>query len=134
MKYDSQKIAAAIKKAVEAARMFASVPDGGSCNFDSAFIRAPRMQESQAEEIEQLCGVRLSLHTYRYQGRILQIVGGLELGGELGARSLDLAADLDELVGGRAIVWFGHRVILYAKLLYRSNVLICVCVATSVSW
>lgn len=78
MKYDSQKIAAAIKKAVEAARMFASVPDGGSCNFDSAFIRAPRMQESQAKEIEQLCGVRLSLHTYRYQGRILQIVGGRE--------------------------------------------------------
>jgi hypothetical protein len=76
MKYDSQKLADAIMKAVDAAKQFASVPDGGSCNFDAAYIRVPGMRESQAEEIQELCGIRLSLHTYRYQGRILQIVGG----------------------------------------------------------
>jgi len=76
MKYDSVKIALAIRKAVQAAAVFENDDDGGTCNFDCAYICVPGMREAQAKEIEALAGVRLSLSTYRWHGRILQIVGG----------------------------------------------------------
>lgn len=76
MKYDTKKIAEGIRKAVAAAQEFATIDDGGTCNFDSAYLRVPGMRESQAEEIEKLAGVHLSLHNYQFHGRILSIIGG----------------------------------------------------------
>ncbi len=76
MKYELTNIAEAIKKAVAHAQQFATVDDGGTCNFDSAYLRVPGMRKRQAEDIEALCGVALSLNTYRYHGRILQVIGG----------------------------------------------------------
>ncbi len=76
MRYDTAKLALAIRKAVTAARAFETVEDGGTCNFDSAYLRVPGMRDKQAQEIERLSGVGLSLHTYRWHGRILQIIGG----------------------------------------------------------
>jgi hypothetical protein len=77
VKYNSGRLADAINTAVIAAQVYANNEDGGTCNFDCAYLMVPGMREKQAKEIEAQCGVYLSLHTYRFQGRILQIIGGL---------------------------------------------------------
>ena len=76
MRYDSQKIADAIKRAVDAAKPFAESDDGGTCNFDCAYLCVPGMSQKQGRDIQTLAGVTLSLYTYRWHGRILQIIGG----------------------------------------------------------
>jgi hypothetical protein len=77
MKYDSAKIAEAIKKAVDAAQVHAESDDGGTCNFDCAFLTVPQMREEQAKQIAELAGVRLYLWpNHSIYGRILQVQGG----------------------------------------------------------
>lgn len=76
MKYDTQKIAEAIKRAVSHAQRFADVDDGGTCNFDCAYLFVPGMRESQAKDIERLSGVTLNLSTSHWHGRNLKIIGG----------------------------------------------------------
>ncbi len=38
MKYDTEKLAASIRKAVAAAKEFENTDDGGTCNFDCAYL------------------------------------------------------------------------------------------------
>lgn len=78
MKYDTIKLAAAIKKANEAAQIHATEDDGGTCNFDSCYIPAPGIRGTQVREIEAVSGVPLSLMSSGYCGR------RIELGGTLG--------------------------------------------------
>lgn len=76
MKYDSAQLAEAIKKAVAAAQSHANDDDGGTCNFDAAYIKVPGMWKKQASDIETLSGVRLSLwEDHAYFGRILMLSG-----------------------------------------------------------
>ena len=77
MIYDTEQIAKAIRKAAEAAQVVATIDDGGTCNFDCAYIRVPGMREQQAKAIEEASGLHLHLYTYRWHGRILQLTGGL---------------------------------------------------------
>jgi hypothetical protein len=76
MKYNSLVIATALKNAVTAAQKEVGADDGGTCNFDAAYLRVPGMREVQAKEIEKMAGVTLCLGTYSYHGRILQVIGG----------------------------------------------------------
>lgn len=77
MKYDSAKLAEAIKKAAEAAQVHANDDDGGTCNFDSAFLRVKGMPDAQAKEIEQLSGVRNYITNHSLFGRIIMLSGSL---------------------------------------------------------
>lgn len=95
MKYDTAKIAEAIKKAVSSAQQFSEIDDGGTCNFDCAYLFVPGMRKSQAKEIENIAGVSLSLNTSRWQGRILQIIGG-RLG--QGARQTKMAETMRDSI------------------------------------
>jgi hypothetical protein len=76
VKYDTQKFIDTLKLAIEAAK--AADPgqdaDGGTCNFDSAYLRVPGMRESQFEKISAAVGDHhLSLSTYSWHGRILML-------------------------------------------------------------
>lgn len=64
MAYDILRIASDIKAAAIAAQEFINTEDGGTCNFDTPVILAPRMTEKQASEIETLSGVRCSLRPW----------------------------------------------------------------------
>ena len=72
MKYDIALIQKAVSEAIAAGREFANVNDGGTCNFDSCYIRVPGMRESTANQIN---GV--SLMKSGWMGRRLQL-GGTE--------------------------------------------------------
>lgn len=71
--YDTFKISEAIKKAAEAANQFKDSEDGGTCNFDSCFLRAPRMNKYKAESIERMSGVHCYLMDSKLYGRVLMI-------------------------------------------------------------
>jgi hypothetical protein len=82
MKYDTTKIVAAIKDAAAAAR-FADPgrdEDGGTCNFDAAFVCAKGMRLAQIREITEAskpeCLVFHSDHSL--YGRILMLGGCTE--------------------------------------------------------
>lgn len=105
-KYDSQKIADSIKKAVKAAQAFATIDDGGSCNFDCAYIRVPRMRESQALDIKDLAGVHVSIHGYRLHGRILKITGGLSGQGARNTKMAEAIRDSLKADGFDAAVYY----------------------------
>jgi len=53
--------------------------DGGTCNFDAAFVSVPGMREAQAEEIMRLTeipgspGLRVTLSNHSLFGRILMM-------------------------------------------------------------
>lgn len=72
MKYDIALIQKAVSEAIAAGREFANIDDGGTCNFDSCYIRVPGMRKSTAEKIG---GV--SLFTTNWHGRTLHL-GGTE--------------------------------------------------------
>ena len=76
MQYDIREIAAAIQDAVKAAHTFAAHDDGGTCNMDSAFIKAEGMTDSEAEKIGRISGVRVYLLNSEVYGRIL-VLGGI---------------------------------------------------------
>ncbi len=63
MKYDTQKIVAAIKQAIMDATEAgnANLSDGGDSNLDYAYIQVPGMRETQVKEI--LAGVSQMLST-----------------------------------------------------------------------
>jgi hypothetical protein len=76
MKYDTAKIVEAIKAAVAAAKAAdrGDDADGGTCNFDSAYIPVPSIREKQAKEIIALVpegGVTLG--DYSFHGRVLML-------------------------------------------------------------
>lgn len=75
MKYDTEKLAEAIRQAVAAGREFASREDEGSCNLDYSYICVEGMREKQAEKIAELSGCRVSLRNSRWHGRHLAIGG-----------------------------------------------------------
>lgn len=81
MAYDLEKIAAAVKAAAGHAKAVADFEDwddGGTCNFDSAYLRAPRMTEEEAKRISELSGVGCYLLKSKIFGRTLQLCGALE--------------------------------------------------------
>ena len=69
MRYNISKLADVIRKAAEAAKQFENEDDGGTCNFDSAYIRAPYFQKSQIKVLEEKSGVSLSLDDHGFHGR-----------------------------------------------------------------
>jgi hypothetical protein len=72
MKHDVALIQKAVNEAIGHAQQFASVDDGGTCNFDACYIAVPGMRESTARSIG---GVSL-MHT-RWHGRTLHLRGTL---------------------------------------------------------
>lgn len=71
MAFDAIKLATAIQKAALAAKAHINEPDGGTCNFDYAYIRVKGMRPSKAHEIATLSGVELRLHDFH--GRVLEL-------------------------------------------------------------
>jgi hypothetical protein len=82
-KYDTNRIVGAIRVAAKIASEVDPGPglenDGGTCNFDAAFLSVPGMREAQAEEIMRLAnipgspGLRVSLSNHSLFGRILML-------------------------------------------------------------
>lgn len=70
MKYDIALIQKAVHEAIQAGMEFASVDDGGTCNFDACYLRVPGMRESAVAKIG---GV--SLMTSGWHGRTLHLSG-----------------------------------------------------------
>lgn len=70
MKYDIELIRKAVSEAIAEGRKFADVNDGGTCNFDSCYIRVPGMRESTANQI----GGVFMMNT-RWHGRTLHLQG-----------------------------------------------------------
>lgn len=106
VRYDSIKIAEAIRKAVRDARAdLKDMSDGGTCCFDAAYIRVPWMRTSRADEISRLSGVPVHIRESRWHGRILMIEGcsGQAAKRTAGAEAVyrDLKAD-----GFDAGVWY----------------------------
>lgn len=78
MKYDSNKIIAVMQDAIKAADAADPGPglenDGGTCNFDAAYLQVPGMRQAQAAKIAAaLPSGCVSLQDYRWQGRILML-------------------------------------------------------------
>lgn len=81
MKYNSAVLIAALQQAILAADAIdAANPDnedGGTCNFDSAYISVPGMRKAQGEEISAaLAQYTVSFHDYHWHGRILMLNHG----------------------------------------------------------
>jgi hypothetical protein len=80
-KFNTEAIVTAIKAAAQAAQKAdpGRDNDGGTCNFDAAFVSVPGMRAAQAEEIVQLCyepgtpGLRVWLNNHELYGRILMV-------------------------------------------------------------
>jgi hypothetical protein len=75
MKYDIALIQKAVNEAIAESQKFATVDDGGTCNFDACYICVPGMRNTDAEKIN---GV--SLMTSHWCGRRLQLHGTLGQG------------------------------------------------------
>jgi len=106
MPYDSLKIAGAIQKAVEAAQVHVNDDDGGTCNFDAAYLRVPRMTEQQAKEIERLSGTNVYIMQSEWFGRILMITGGLSGQGMRRTRMAETMTKSLQESGLEANTWF----------------------------
>ncbi len=70
----------ALKKAQEAAKLYAETEDGGTCNFDSPVIdyRAMHMSKSKAEEAIRAAGLRC--FDWKSYGGIRLVVCGIGYG------------------------------------------------------
>jgi hypothetical protein len=70
------KLTAALKKARDAAQLYANTEDGGTCNFDSPAIdyRAMHMSKAKTEEAIKAAGLR-SFEWNSYGGKRLVICG-----------------------------------------------------------
>jgi hypothetical protein len=75
MAHDIKLIQKAVSEAIQHAQQFASTEDGGTCNFDSCYIRVTGMRESTAKKI-----VGVSLFQTRWHGRTLHLHGTLGQG------------------------------------------------------
>lgn len=75
MVYDIALIQRAVNEATAHAQQFDLVDDGGTCNFDSCYIRVPGMRKSTADKIG---GV--SMFNTRWHGRTLHLNGTLGQG------------------------------------------------------
>jgi hypothetical protein len=78
MKYDTKKIVTVIQDAIKAADAADPGPgldnDGGTCNFDAAYLQVPGMRKAQAAEIAAaLPSNCITLNDYPWQGRILML-------------------------------------------------------------
>jgi hypothetical protein len=78
MKYDTQKIIAALQSGIaeaDAVDAFHGEEDGGTCNFDSAYLRVPGMRKAQAETImAAFPRYKVVLQDYQWHGRILMLL------------------------------------------------------------
>jgi hypothetical protein len=106
MKYDTQKIAEAIRKAVAKAQEFKTMQDGGTCNFDSAYLIVPGMRDNQGKEIETLAGVVLDLGTYPCHGRILRIIGGKSGQGDRHTKMAEVMGESLKADGFNVGMWY----------------------------
>ena len=70
MKYEISLIQKAVSEAIAHARQFASVDDGGTCNFDACVIYTPGIHKATAEQIG---GTHLM--DTRWHGRHLHLQG-----------------------------------------------------------
>jgi len=75
MAHDIALIQKAVGEALVHAAQFAGTEDGGTCNFDSCYIRVTGMRESTAKKIG---GVSMS--NTRWHGRTLHLQGTLGQG------------------------------------------------------
>jgi hypothetical protein len=70
MAHDANLIQKAVNEAIAYAEQFKGTEDGGTCNFDSCYIRVPGMRKAAAEGI---AGTFLCEHGFH--GRRLQLRG-----------------------------------------------------------
>jgi hypothetical protein len=73
MPFDIDKISEDIKSAKIEADKLRHIADGGTCNFDSAYLRARGMREQNAKVISELSGVPCTISNSRFYGRIMFI-------------------------------------------------------------
>lgn len=73
MPFDIDKISEDIKSAKIEADKLRNVDDGGTCNFDSAYLRATGMREKTAKVISLMSGVPCNVTSSRFHGRIMFI-------------------------------------------------------------
>ena len=77
MKYDSKRIVDVIHDAIKAAQDADPGPenDGGTCNFDCAYLRVPGMREAQFDKIaSEFPAYTLSLNDSHWHGRMIQLL------------------------------------------------------------
>jgi hypothetical protein len=80
-KYDTNQIVGAIRVAAKVACEAdpGRENDGGTCNFDAAYVSVPGMRKDQIDEIARLCeikgfpGLRVWLNDHSFYGRILML-------------------------------------------------------------
>ena len=93
MKFDTNKLALAISKAVLAGLEFEDVEDSGTCNMDSAYIVAKGMTEKQAKAIGEASGVNVFLGSH-FGTRVLFLSGAR---GQANRRAKMMSAQLASL-------------------------------------
>ena len=64
-------LAEQIKKAAACAANYSGFDDGGTCNFDSVYVRAKGMTKAMVQDLQELSGVSLTLTNTRWHGRML---------------------------------------------------------------
>lgn len=90
MKYDVAEITKMVSEAIAYSQQFATVDDGGTCNFDAAYICVPGMRKSVAAQI-----ANVGLLDSRWHGRRLSIRGTL---GQANRRTQMAKAQYDFLI------------------------------------
>lgn len=106
MEYHIREIVAAIKDAARTAQRFAAHDDGGTCNMDSAFIKAEGMSDTEAEEIGRISGVRVYLLNSQIYGQILMLGGLTDGQGFRRTKMAEAAQQTLEKKGLQSGVWY----------------------------